>query len=267
MQVHDSMYEMSADLYDDLLVKQRFRNPARDLIAAMNIQPSSLILDVGTGTGVALFFILKALEGQGVVIGIDPSEEMLQIAKRNGAPLLIVGGLPNTNFLENTFDAISANFVISHIQDYGAALSELQKILKKDGTLGVTFWREGQTEYNKIWNQTIKKYINETYLSILLKQSLPWEQWFEDPHNIQTAFREAGFSDIDIIPKEYHVQMLLDDYLECRYALLSGKYLQNFLSAQHLKAFKTAIYKAFYEKVGKEITYIGRVNIVLTKKS
>lgn len=261
-----SIYNDSPDLYEDLLVKQRFRNPARDLISALQIKPGYSVLDVGTGTGVALLYIIEQLKGNGYAVGMDPSEEMLEIARSKGAVLLIKEGLPKVNFIENTFDRISASFVISHVNDYQQSLTNLYKILKPDGIFGATFWRQGQKKYNLIWDNIVQEFVNKDYLDDLSRQFLPWEVWFEDSNNIYAALSDAGFHNITITPREYSVDMTLEDYLECRYNLLAGKYLKRVLSLSQWNSFKSRVFESFKENVGLNITYVSRANVVLSEK-
>lgn len=260
------LYDDSAEKYEELLVQQRFKRPAIDLINAIKPSVGNYILDIGTGTGAALFPILEQIGKQGVVIGLDPSTDMLKVAQGKGAPLLIEGEIPGFSFMTNTFDAISASFVLSHMKSYKDGLNEIYSILKPGGTFGATTWREGQEEYNSIWNSVTKNYINPTVLKEMNQEQIPWETWFEQIDNINESFEEANFKSIEVIIKEYPLEMTLNDYLACRYTLLGGKFVQRFLSNNLFVEFQQKMYEAFWEICGDSIVYEGRVNIIIAKK-
>jgi ubiquinone/menaquinone biosynthesis C-methylase UbiE len=260
------LYEDSAEKYEELLVQQRFKRPAIDLINAINPSIGNYILDIGTGTGAALFPILEKIGSQGVVVGLDPSTDMLKIAQEKGASLLIEGQIPGFSFMKNTFDAISASFVLSHMKSYKDGLNEIYNILKPGGTFGATTWREGQEEYNSIWNGVTKNYINQTVLKEMNHEQIPWETWFEKIENINESFEDANFESIEIVIKEYALEMTLNDYLACRYTLLGGKFVQRSLSDNLFKEFQQEMYDAFWSVCGDSIIYEGRVNIIIAKK-
>lgn len=266
MEFLDALYDDSAEKYDSLLVAQRFRNPAIDLIQAMDPAPGSCLLDVGTGTGAALFPALDRIGHRGTVVGLDPSREMLQVAQRKGATLLVEGKIPGSKFLENTFDSIAANFVLSHMADYRAGLREIYQLLKPGGTFGTTTWGEGQQHYNAIWNEIAGQFIHPAPLKEIGSDQIPWETWFEQPDHLQETLTETGFTGIVIRRKEYALSMSLSDYLDCRYTLLSGKFIQRMLSPSLFQEFQSRMYEAYWKVSGETIEYVGRVNIVVAKK-
>lgn len=65
-----SFYHTEAEVYDRLLVPQRFAAPAKNLIESMNLKRGDHILDVGTGTGVILPHARRAVGSKGSVIGL-----------------------------------------------------------------------------------------------------------------------------------------------------------------------------------------------------
>ena len=59
-----------------------FQKFSQELIRNAQLSPGQLILDVGTGTGIAAFVAAKRSE-HGVVIGIDRSPKMISAARAN----------------------------------------------------------------------------------------------------------------------------------------------------------------------------------------
>jgi demethylmenaquinone methyltransferase / 2-methoxy-6-polyprenyl-1,4-benzoquinol methylase len=103
------------------------------------IQPK-LILDMATGTG---DFALEALAlNPEKIIGVDLSQNMLNIGiekamnRPNGARIEFQkGDSENLNFTSNYFDAIMVGFGVRNFQNLELGLSELYKVLRKDGMI------------------------------------------------------------------------------------------------------------------------------------
>lgn len=266
MEYFESLYDESAERYDSILVNQRFKRPADDLIRFINPLPGCCMIDIGTGTGAALFPAMQYVVNLGKVIGLDPSADMLRVAQTKGAQILIEGKIPGVCFMENTFDAACANFVLSHMENYQQGLNEIFRILKPGAVFGTTTWAEGQKYYNTIWASICKEYIHTDVLSEMTRVQIPWESWFENQENIGFSLREAGFTNIEIQKKDYRLDMSLTDYLECRYMLLIGKFIQRILSPKKLIEFREKMYQTFFAICGDNITYVGSVNIIKALK-
>ena len=89
------------------------------------------LLDVGCGTGVAL----SALERLGwSVVGVDVSEAMLERARARGVAARRYDGrtLP---FADASFDAAVAVWVHTDVDDFGALLGELARVLRTGAPL------------------------------------------------------------------------------------------------------------------------------------
>lgn len=112
------------------------------------LKPESLVLDVGCGAGVKSQYLLgKGLE----VVGVDFSEKMIEIAKREvpGATFY-VADIKDLSGLQETFDGILAQAVLLHIPkaEAGAVVRGLRDKLVNGGYLyiAVKQKREGGRE-------------------------------------------------------------------------------------------------------------------------
>ncbi len=108
-----------------------------------NFNNDSFILDVATGTAEVLvegFTLSKINMG----LGIDPSIEMLKI----GRDKLLKKGLSNNTslfksaaenlpFKDNIFDGITIAFGIRNTKNYYLSLTEMHRVLRKDGTIAI----------------------------------------------------------------------------------------------------------------------------------
>lgn len=112
-------------------------------------KPGTKLLDVGCGDG---SFLLKAKEMGITVYGLETdstSQENYHKLNLN----VHIGSLQTAKFEENSFDYITLNHVIEHVENPNDLLKNLHDLLKKDGTLwlglpnpsalGITWFRGG----------------------------------------------------------------------------------------------------------------------------
>ena len=104
----------------------------------LNIEPGSTVLDVGTGTGVFVPFILSRIGKNGRLVCLDFAEEMLKRAQAKGFEGnidYVCADIANSWLDEETFDAVVCYSSFPHFQDKPKALSEIYRVLKKGGRL------------------------------------------------------------------------------------------------------------------------------------
>ena len=110
---------------------------------AEEIKGSLSVLDVATGTGeVAIETVRKLPDCK--VVGIDPSAEMLGLAKlkiesggESARIALAQCEAENLPFKDNVFDAVTIAFGIRNTVDPQKSLSEMKRVLKKGGKAGI----------------------------------------------------------------------------------------------------------------------------------
>lgn len=112
--------------------------------AMASIKSGETVVDLGSGGGLDVFLAAKQVGPEGRAIGIDMTEDMVKLARKNAAK----GGYDNAEFhlapIENmplesgTVDCVISNCVLNLVADKDAALKEIYRILKPGGRLAVS---------------------------------------------------------------------------------------------------------------------------------
>jgi ubiquinone/menaquinone biosynthesis C-methylase UbiE len=147
-------------------------------IAAADIEPSSIVADVGVGTG---FLAEGALAVGARVIGIDSSESMLGEARRRFAGQAFEARKGEIDLLPlrtGEVDVVLANMVLHHAPDPPRAIREMRRVLKQGGRLVITDADSHEHE----WLRTEQH-----------------DRWLGfDRADIARWFREAGFLEVTV---------------------------------------------------------------------
>jgi arsenite methyltransferase len=102
------------------------------------------VLDLGSGGGIDVILSARRVGPNGTAYGLDFTEEMLALARRNAAE----AGTPNVHFLKGAIeqiplpaesvDVVISNCVINLSVDKPAVLTEMARVLKPRGRLGIS---------------------------------------------------------------------------------------------------------------------------------
>jgi SAM-dependent methyltransferase len=109
-------------------------------VAEIGIAPGDVVIDVGCGTGRALPALRAATGPDGVVLGIDITEEMLTAARQHGRAehaRLLMGDARCLPLRERAVGAVFAAGLLGHVPDVGPVLTELARVTAKDGRLAL----------------------------------------------------------------------------------------------------------------------------------
>jgi ubiquinone/menaquinone biosynthesis C-methylase UbiE len=131
-------FESVAQKWDEMR-RQFFGEGVRNAaIAAANIDSSSVVADVGVGTG---FLAEGALAAGARVIGIDSSDRMLAEARRRFVKQPFearAGDIESLPLNTAEVDVVLANMVLHHAPDPSRAIREMSRVLKPGGRLVIT---------------------------------------------------------------------------------------------------------------------------------
>ncbi|HEU5003131.1 MAG TPA: methyltransferase domain-containing protein [Actinomycetota bacterium] len=140
---------MSQLVFDEKLSRQLESNYARRDIQlrrllvhnALGAKTGERILDVGCGPGFYVAELIERVGPAGAVVGVDLSANMLALAARRceGRPHVAFSRAPATSLplADASFDAALSVQVLEFVEDVGAALEELRRVLRPGGRLVV----------------------------------------------------------------------------------------------------------------------------------
>ena len=156
------------------------------------IKPDSSVLELGCGTG---YFTKEIAKTKAKIVAIDISPELLSIAKENVISQNVSFCLENAydlSFEDNQFDFVIGSSVLHHL-DINKAISEVYRVLKKDGM--ITF-----TEPNMM-NPQIALQKNIPYIKRKAGDSPDETAFFR--WKLSRLLKKQGFKIIETIPFEF----------------------------------------------------------------
>lgn len=177
--------------WDSLIDEVTVARLAR-IVERLGIRPGSVVLDAGSGTGVLLPFLLRAVGKEGKVVALDFAGEMLRRAREKYGDeniTYVVSDLTKTPFLDCVFDEIVCNSCFPHLQDKAAAAREMLRILKPGGRVTVC-------------HTMSREMVNALHRSL---GGVVGNDLLPDDGDARRIFEEAGFVRVEIsdLPEEY----------------------------------------------------------------
>jgi SAM-dependent methyltransferase len=130
-------WEHAADHYGDAFGALTSQTIPRLLMAA-GVRRNARVLDVASGPG----YVAAAAAEQGAsVVGVDFSPEMVARAARTFPGIEFAeGDAEALAFPDASFDAVTINFGVLHLERPDAAIAEARRVLKPGGRCAFTVW-------------------------------------------------------------------------------------------------------------------------------
>lgn len=121
------------DLINNLMSFFTHKFIKKSSLSMLTFPSGGKILDCCCGTG-DISGMLKYKFPESRIIGLDFSEKMLEIAKKNIKDVEFVeGDCCNMDFSDKTFDAVTISFGLRNIENYKKAIGEISRVLKNGG--------------------------------------------------------------------------------------------------------------------------------------
>lgn len=127
-----------AQVYDRFFLPALFGAWGPVLVDAAGAQPGERLLDVACGTGALACAAAARVGPRGVVVGLDPNEDMLSVARGKGTQIeWRMGCAEALPFEDASFDRVASQFGYMFFEDRPRALREMMRVLRPRGRLAV----------------------------------------------------------------------------------------------------------------------------------
>jgi arsenite methyltransferase len=113
-------------------------------IAVADLHPGEVVLDLGSGGGIDVLLSATRVGATGFAYGLDMTDEMLTLARRNAAE----AGATNVEFRKGriesiplgdaSVDVVISNCVINLSVDKATVLAEIARVLRPGGRIGIS---------------------------------------------------------------------------------------------------------------------------------
>lgn len=220
------------------------------LYLKVGIKEANLILDVGCGSGMVTKDIASLTKGR--VIGIDASEDMIEIAEKvlrdlDNVELLVVGDAHSLPFKNESFDVTTSNLLLMWSRNPQKVVDEMARVTRRGGVVlaslepdfgGKIHWPENPKVDRVFAGEAIRKRGGDPYIGRKLRQlfvragleteigignSRIWSCEEDKAYYLHSrdyyikVLREAGLSDKEIDRWEYEYLKSLDEGVELNF--------------------------------------------------
>jgi ubiquinone/menaquinone biosynthesis C-methylase UbiE len=179
-------FNKAADSWDKRFHTPNLSSFLEKLVPQFGLESGQNILDVGTGTGVLISYLVREVGSAGSVTAIDYSENMIQICKTKHSHLknvsIKLGNIEETAFPTESFDAVICFGVFPHLENKEKALQNINCMLKPSGKLVIA---------HALSSEELKTHHNNTS-STVMHDVLPEEA------EMKKLLEQTGFAEISI---------------------------------------------------------------------
>jgi ubiquinone/menaquinone biosynthesis C-methylase UbiE len=208
------------DLTSDFWMHRHFRAMAAlysSLLSEAGLLPGDRVLDLGCGSGTHFDWIAQLIGPEGTIVGLDPEEENLSLARERiaGKPYaerveLHQGEIAALPFADSEFDAVWCAGTLQYVPEPIKAIREMVRVVRPGGRVAA--------QDVEMHSMLLGPMPDSLLLS--LKSSLPpgatghddeFVDWFVG-HKLRSYFIEAGLREVrGVMRTREYIHPLTDD--------------------------------------------------------
>jgi ubiquinone/menaquinone biosynthesis C-methylase UbiE len=194
-----------------------FRNFAHDLVSDARISAGNVVVDVGTGTGVAAIEALRRAKSGGSVVGIDRSALMLELARTKSAKFgnlsFLEMNAEHTTFPEGYFDNVISNVGISYAT-FSETTSEIFRVTRKGGSFTFNDWHLLDVPAHRTFSEILRKHriehpsenLSKCRAAVAIMEHVGNQ--YSDLNVQAKELQRVGFVDRQVKRRDYKIQLL-----------------------------------------------------------
>jgi len=210
------------------------------------VRPGDRVLDVGCGTGVVARDLVERVAERGKVVGVDPSERLIEVAVRRMEEGSLKGRIEFRSadgaalpFPDGSFDLVVASAVFGHIPNRMEVLEEMVRVARPDGTV-LAFDHDIDTIVVNASDRELTRRIVHAYCDRYFTSGWAGRE-------VYGLFRQASLDEIRVLPLT-HTSTEFRPYWERMVERLSSVAVKTGVVSEH----EAGVWSADLEKKGRE---------------
>lgn len=173
------------------------RRAAKRLVDLAAPTEGERALDIGCGTGLVTSLLDAAVGDSGLVIGVDLSTRMLELARTRSGPHTRLMRMPPEElvFVDSVFDLVTMGESFGHMSEPARALAEARRVLRPGGrvaVLGLTASLE--TPAQRLYDVMLRRL--ERVNPVIVPRPPDDRTALGEPSGLTAALAEAGFAGV-----------------------------------------------------------------------
>ncbi len=181
------------------------------LLEYLPLKTARSVVDIGTGVGNLLPHLRRAAP-QARIVGVDRSLGMLALAPEDW-PLAVADALA-LPLGTGAYDVAVLAFMLFHVSDPVAALREVRRVLRADGTIGLTTWGVASSfRADEIWEEELEAQGAPPDLASSTRGLM------DTPRKVSGLLEEAGFRGLMVRAEPWHRPMTVEQIVALRTVL------------------------------------------------
>jgi demethylmenaquinone methyltransferase/2-methoxy-6-polyprenyl-1,4-benzoquinol methylase len=179
----------------------------RQALVRARLRKGMKLLDVGCGTGVIAGHARDIVGAEGEVVGVDPSEGMLAVARSEGRITSShVGMAEDLPIEDRRFNMVSMGYALRHVNDLKTAFEEYLRVLRPGGTVLILEITPPRSRMAFMMLKAYLRLVVPTFTRVTTRSrsaqelmSYYWEtiEHCVPPESILDAMQAAGFKNVN----------------------------------------------------------------------